>query len=220
MKRGVYVAIHNQSDIPLVKDEGYQIATGVSANLGIRRTFYYRLDDPFSTCRKHVEVPSPKDTKLFVNTKKFSTYRQVICYELCFQYKYAIPICNCSDPSVPLVDQDLAVCNTYASLACISTQRKLFDNSPIESLCGPDCPQECDSIVYDVNVATSSYPSVYYEGILKQQQTLSSKYVSLSSATLSDDLVQIFVYFDTLRYISVEESQTVTFDTLVGLVGK
>ena len=225
MKSGLYVAIHNQTNLPLVKDEGFIVQTGASANIAIERTFYSRLSSPFSDCRKDVDSVLPTDSQFYKYTSQITKYSQKLCYEICFQYKYAIPRCNCSDPSVPVVDTDQQICNTFASLECIEDARNEFDNSPIGQFCDPYCPLECDSIDYDVSIASAKYPSDYYSDILLQQSSLKYKFIGRNSNTTvsSDDLakalVQISVFYNSLRFISVEEIEALSVDTLVGVIG-
>ena len=225
MTNGIYVAVHNQSRLPLVSDEGMFIPTGTSAYVGVKRTFYYRLSSPFSNCRKDIDTTLDSDSDYFVKTRKITQYSRRLCYQVCFQYKYVYDQCDCTDPSIPVVDESDPICYSLNNLTCVDEQLTRFDKSSINLVCDDDCPEECDSIEYETRLSLANYPSSYYASVLGQQDGLSQKF-NLNSGTkpstsqLSESLVQLTVYYETLKYVEITESQAVTFDTLVGVVGK
>ena len=90
MRQGIYVAIHNQTNRPLVKDEGFVVKTGSSANVAIKRTFYTKLDSPYSSCRKDVNTILSSDSDFFKYASSVNKYSRKLCYEICFQYMFAI----------------------------------------------------------------------------------------------------------------------------------
>jgi hypothetical protein len=153
---GFYVAITNNSNKALIKFEGVEVATGVSANIGITRTFYSKLPSPYSDCRDDVDTPSDSDSDYYRYTVQLGRYTRNQCFEICFQYSYAIANCNCSDPSVVSNVNNVAACS-YSLQACLQSQRSSFASSNCEDA----CPEACERVEYSYKISTSSYPTLY-----------------------------------------------------------
>ena len=139
----------------MIKYEGVEISTGVSANIAITRTFYSKLSSPYSDCRNDVDTPLSTDSDFYKYTVLVGSYTQNSCFEICFQYKYAIPNCNCSDPSVESNVNNVKPC-AYDKQSCLNKQRTQFTSSN----CDDECPEACDRVEYSIKVSTSSYPTL------------------------------------------------------------
>lgn len=255
-KTGVFVAVHNRTKTPQLKYEGFTCQTGSYTNIGITRTFYSKLEYPYSNCRKDTQTILSSDSDIYKNTLKITKYSQNLCYEVCLQTLYIIPNCGCADPSIPAWDKSQLICSNGSSLDCVSTQRDEFDKMPIGDICDTYCPMECDNIAYSYSISSSNYPSKYYLSIIKQQSGLLSKFTtkhtfspstslnsnikgpksnqinpatttasSSTSSTVTDDTIQssflmINVFYNDLRYTLIEETQAVTLETLIGIIGE
>ncbi len=150
------MAVTNNSNKPLIKYEGIEISPGHTSNIGITRTFYSQLSSPYGDCRNDVETSSDSDSDYYKYTVLRGRYTRNYCYEICFQYKYAIGICNCSDPSVNSNVNNARTCGLQDS-TCLSDQRKEFSTSN----CDTDCPETCEKVDYSLKLSISSYPSKY-----------------------------------------------------------
>ena len=84
--------------LPLFKNEGIDIPSATSTNIGISKTKYSKYDPPYSNCRRDVVTILASDSDIFKDTLKVSKYRQKLCYEICMQKLYIIPKCSCADP--------------------------------------------------------------------------------------------------------------------------
>jgi hypothetical protein len=82
-------------------------------------------------------------------------YTRNQCYEICFQYSHAIPICNCADPSVNSNVNNATVCGKNDA-KCLEVERSAFTSSN----CDTDCPEACERGDYSYKVSTSSFPTV------------------------------------------------------------
>jgi hypothetical protein len=148
------VAVTNNSYKPIIKYEGIEISTGQVTNIGITRTFYSKLPKPYGNCRSDVETPSTGDSVYYKYTVLLGKYTRNLCFEVCFQYKYAIAKCKCADPSINSNVNSVTVC-TYDNLSCLSERRQEFSSSN----CEIECPEACDRIDYSYRVSTSYYPT-------------------------------------------------------------
>ena len=156
LSNGFYVAITNNSIKPIIKYEGIEASPGHVTNIGIRRSFYYKQPSPYSSCRDSVESLTGSDSYYYIQTTKISRYTRNLCYEICFQYRYLIPICNCSDASVESNENNVTVCFNDDERTCLDTQRTLFRSSN----CNIDCPEACERVEYQYKVSLSKYPSL------------------------------------------------------------
>ncbi len=151
---GFYVAITNNSILPNVKNEGIEVTPGTSANIGIQRSFYYKMTSPYGDCRSNPDTPSISDSDLFRKTAKISRYTRNLCYEVCFQYRYAIAECACAEPSIDSNVNNVTSC-TLNNAKCITNLEKTFDSSE----CDSDCPEVCERVEYLYRVSQADYPS-------------------------------------------------------------
>ena len=151
---GFYVAITNNKNKPLIKYEGIEVSTGASTNIGISRTFYSRLSSPYGNCRNDIDTPLSSDSDYYRYTSQIGRYTRNQCYEVCFQYKYAIPNCNCSDPSVESNVKYVTAC-AYDQQKILGVQRGKFSSSN----CDYECPEPCESVEYSTKLTSSAYPT-------------------------------------------------------------
>lgn len=167
--------VHEPARKPLIKLEGLTVQTGTATNIGVKRTYYSKKEYPYSNCRKNIQHPSPSDSTFFKVTSNFTKYTQKLCIEYCFQNLFIKTICNCSDPSVPILNLDETICYEAQTLDCVRKERNKFNTKIIESACSKYCPEECDSVFYSTTLSTSSYPTEYYSNILKEQPSIKEK---------------------------------------------
>lgn len=99
-KRGVVVAVHNRTRMPQLKYEGINVKTGSETNVAFKKTFYSKLPNPYSSCRKDIDTVLTSDSTFFKHTASITRYSQRLCYEICLQNLYIIPNCGCADPSI------------------------------------------------------------------------------------------------------------------------
>lgn len=155
LSNGFYVAITNNSIHPLFKYEGIEISPGQVTNIGVKRSFYYKQPSPYGNCRQNVEKLTENDSDLYIKTLKLSKYTRNLCYEICFQYRYIIPFCNCSDPSIGSNENNVTICSQGPQRKCLDEQRAAFRSSN----CNSECPDSCERVEYDLKISTSKYPS-------------------------------------------------------------
>jgi hypothetical protein len=161
IERGMYVTVHNKSMIPLTKYEGVKAAVGTSTDIGITRTFRYKLPDPYSDCRKNVSQYTSSDSyyfKFIIDNMNNTLYTQTLCYQVCFQ-DLVNQKCGCADPTNTItLNQSISICENRTKIeSCIpkTLRNCLTTNDNCE--CAKYCPLECDSLQYTTSVRSAFY---------------------------------------------------------------
>ena len=136
--RGLYVAVHNNSQYPNTYYEGLKIPVGYQSDIGVTRTFYNKASWPYSDCREDVSTILSGDSQYYQNTLSINSYSRKLCYQVCLQYKLIIATCNCADPSLPIVSSDQAICHINNDLSCAEMVRQHYSN--LDTQCSSECP--------------------------------------------------------------------------------
>lgn len=145
---GFYLSVNNNSQLPLTKFEGIKIPTGFATNIAVKKTFYHKLEEPYSDCRKDIDKSIPSDSPYFKATLNITKYSQKLCFEICLQNEHIIPTCKCADPSIPLMGwQKQQICTSSYDLSCVYNVTTIFNTIELGDTCDDHCPLECDSEV-------------------------------------------------------------------------
>jgi len=154
---GFYIAITNNSVLPLINYEGLHIPLGQQTNIGIVRNFINKLPYPYSNCRDSVTTSLSSDSEYYKITSDLSRYTRNLCFDICLQYKYIIPNCNCADVSITSNINNVSLCLTVEKNSCVKAQKDNFISNSVN--CEQYCPETCERIEYIARVSTSNYPS-------------------------------------------------------------
>jgi hypothetical protein len=156
----------------------------------------------------------------FLDTLGQKYYRQKFCYKLYYQ-KIIVESCYCYDPRYPnpwstFNNTIIYACNTFIQSLCMDRQKTEFELVTISSKCALDCPSECTMLTYSI-----VYPTDFYLKWLKLDATLTSRIAD--KAALSDQLrksiTKINIFYNDIYYIELSESESLTWDTLLGNIG-
>lgn len=95
--------------------------------------------------------------------------------------------------------------------------------------CVEQCPHVCSSTSYDLRISYSEYPTSNYmnNNIRKKVNPVFYNWAfevdeksNLNSLDLArDSLVELFVYFDEIKYTEITEAPTTTFVDLIASIG-
>lgn len=234
---GFYVAVTNNSRLPLTKYEGVKIATGYATNIAIQKTYYYNLGPPYSDCREDVSTSTSQDSIYYKKTLEITTYSQKLCFEICLQYEYIIKVCGCADPSIPSTNLSQAVCHTISDIDCVTNVTNQFNTVDLTLTCGQYCPLECDSEEFAYWISMSNYPTVPYYNIISNQWNFNNKFSnnipnglgggsgngsskSPSQSIFSESCALVNIYLYDMYYTEVDESPLLTIDGIFGIIGK
>ena len=219
LNSGARVVIHNQSITPIIISEGVDIATGFQTNIGVRRSFLYKLDQPYSACIKNAHSADGYNSvyfKAIFSQLNMTTYRQKACVRLCLQ-AYVRAQCGCLDGSLPnLLDQAGQVCDRIAELNCVSQSRVLFFEQG--QSCG-QCPLECDSEHFQLGLSNSRYPTRYYQSYLTARTNILKRLPAGFSAEITKTTVLFTVFYEDLTTTYISETPAVTSISLLGNIG-
>ncbi|RNA11071.1 acid-sensing ion channel 5, partial [Brachionus plicatilis] len=218
-KRGLYLAVHNNSAYPAINFEGIKLPVGTSAEIGIKRTFYRKLSEPFSKCRKDTFTVLSDDSEVYNRTVKSGVYTRKNCFEICLLFKYIIPKCNCSDPRIQTNVLNFKFCTTFKEIDCIESVRKHFDSEDLSLTCDKECPVSCDTMEYTYQQSFADYPTQYYYEIIKKQDNLKNKFKNSTFDSLKQSTLMVNVFYQELSSTFVEETRLIRPFDLVASVG-
>lgn len=138
------------------------------------------------------------------------------CNELCFQ-KNLISNCSCYNTHYPSFDHPTA-CLNFAQINC---QGQLYNKvfQQINSFCGHDCPEECESIQYSMSTSTVDFLTESYVNNLLQNTFVAEKYPGIDATTLKKSLVSFDVYYEDLQYTEIIQSPQYTIIDLISSIG-
>jgi hypothetical protein len=136
---GLRVLIENSSKtLPLVYENGISLSPGFLYDIKVSRTYYSRLDVPYSNCVKDLTRNTKNPTRvmqIMFNQLNFSQYSQLNCQNFIFQ-EYLVQNCSCvnpnsvyTDPYFPrCLDSNQAQCQQLAFNTVYSNPLFYFDS--------------------------------------------------------------------------------------------
>lgn len=100
-----------------------------------------------------------------------------------------------------------------------------FFEMDVESICGDDCPLECDDVSYNLYSSHAVYPSRAYSKSLMKNPWIQAKYAyraddsPLTYESLKDNMMQISVFYNKLGYENYEEVENMSLLDLISNFG-
>lgn len=142
--------------------------------------------------------------------------------DVCYQY-HVVKHCNCYDYE-SFKYWDVNVCYTDSEIDCLNKIYKNMSSSTIlNEYCYSSCPLECDIDDFTTTISTSPFPpNDYYLNEIKRDQKIISKYsnISLISDTdITNSLLKLSIYYNTLSYTLISESPTMGIVDLLSNLG-
>ena len=121
-RRGFRLLIHNQTDVrPYLEEDGIDVSPGFVSNIAIKRTFYSKLPNPFSSCINDKEDTNPYKTipkNIIFSKLNIKRYSQRLCQHLVYQWLLH-SYCGCLDPSFESkFVKNPKFCNTPTQIIC------------------------------------------------------------------------------------------------------
>jgi hypothetical protein len=218
---GLYVSVNTNSQLAMTKFEGLKLMTGQASNIGIEKTYYNRLDAPYSDCRKDVSTYTSDDSIYYKTTLKITKYTQKLCFQICLQYEFIIPTCGCSDASIPAaLEASPNVCVSLSQISCATNVTNEFNLVDLSVTCGQYCPLECDTQEFTYSLSSSNYPTTPYYNIVSKQANLGTKFFgTLTQNLYSQSCVLVNIFLSDLYYTEIDESPALTIDGAFGIIG-
>ena len=208
---GLMVFIHESSFDPISSD-GVSLSFYRETNLAIKKTIKNKSPLPYSDCADLTSFKSEL-YDFIINSKK--KYRQYDCFNLCRQ-KLIIQNCGCYYAKYPIL-YDSAPCLNLTQWVCISRPENDL-NSINQIECSKVCPLECDSIAYDIQMSTASYPTDQLWS-LWNYKSLNKINIESNIASYPSSSLAFNIYFPYLEYTQITESPKTSWFDLISQIG-
>jgi hypothetical protein len=213
---GLRVFIHNGS-FPPSSSEGINVKPGTLANIGVKRTLIDKKPYPFSECSDALSTQS-EFYEYFSESNR--SYHRETCFDLCLQ-KMIVKKCHCYYLNYPKW-YDVAPCLRPFQLVCASEQYFKFIGSDIKNECSINCPSSCSSVLYDLSVSYSGFPTESFYKLFRNVKEYTDGFFrneKLSYDKLRQRAVGLNIYYPDFKYTSIRELQKTTVVDLVSNIG-
>ena len=223
--QGAHVFIHDQSENA---SDGFDVSVGFRTNIGIKRLFVEKKEYPYSYCQK-----GDKTNNEFIFVSKIiewnNVYKQVDCFDICIE-DYKLKQCNCT--CYAIANNRSARDNIRGKSRCQGqTEKNCFDAfteklniSTWENInCTKECPNECDSVQFQMTTNQIDYLSDELADLMNQDPIIKGKFdnsTKISYDHLKKSLVSLNIYYDELGYTIIKEiPQTSIINSLSSIGG-
>ncbi|CAF0745052.1 unnamed protein product [Brachionus calyciflorus] len=218
---GAHLFIHNSSTIPSSEFDGISLSTGHETDIIVNEILFKKLPKPHSNCVEDSYSNVSFDSDLYRETiKLFKKYGQKTCLNLCF-HKNIFEKCGCYYPDRNIVEDFSQVCDEIIYDKCYMPFISTYGESKASQNCFEKCPDECESVKYNLQISQADFPTEFYadflmnyDATLKNSSRNFSSYKNVKKSTLA-----VNVYFDDIGYTLVEEKPSKTLEQLVADIG-
>jgi hypothetical protein len=215
---GAHLFIQNQS-VPLsLFFDGLDISTSAETNIHLRRIFTNKLGKPYSNC---IDQDDSFDSKFFNLIKSSGfTYRQMDCFDLCFQ-DYLINECKCYDPGFDNLGYNVTCRNPF-QIQCEFAAFDKFTNKESVERCQPLCPLECKSYDFVYTTSFSQFPSHNYAENLLKIQSIRELYDNRTNITIDElkySLLYFNVFYEDFKITVIDELPKMLIEDLFSNIG-
>jgi hypothetical protein len=199
---GLRIIIHNKTYDPNyymgVLFNGFNIAPGLDYQISVKRIFSYKLGLPYNNCLKDVKSIDSFDSDLYryiIQSTNYS-YRQSDC----FMYYAGQKLYNYLNITNKIDRwENIAAANPQhfdkLMIASLNMMKKSIDEISLK------CPEECDSIQYDISHSFTKYSEV----ITKNVQI--------------EDYVFFTVFYESLQYTVIDQIEKMDIFDLISNIG-
>ena len=202
-----------------------EFPAGSVTNIALGIENKVKMKSPYSDCILDNDVTTPFDSDIYhaILASKFS-YNQQFCLTQCFQ-KLVIKDCGCSFPFYESVNTSVSVCTNVSVIFDCGLHKNFFSvylqNDYINKVCVPLCPLECNSTKFTYTTSMSKLLGDPYVDIIQNNPRLSVDYVTrqINANTASDSVAKINIFYDSLSYVTNEETPALDIITLVANMG-
>ena len=221
MTSGAHIFIHNDTITPN-EFEGISLSVGTSTNIAIYKTYIDKMKSPYSECTVDLDDNNSYDSELFrFIIQSNNTYRRSDCFNLCYQRKL-INECKCYDGSFPNLNSNTQPCITRNQSFCQFMVYDSFTKKGFQELCQNECPLECYKTLYSYASSFTMYPSKPYANRLIKDPNIISRFSNQTELThqrLRDNILALYVYFDSFEVMNIQESAQTDVPTLIAGIG-
>ena len=212
---GIFMSIHNQSDIPFSKNPIIKVPAGSSTTFIFKKNIIQKQQPPYGTC---MQDGFSSDLYFYIVNTLGANYSQSYCFNLCFQQLF-ISTCNCYNIDYPLTSLNMTVqpCSIYTDATCSRSVFTILPSAATVASCKAKCPYECYQVEYELNSYQARYPTDFYIPYLYNKTI--SKGLSVNYTDIYKAFVKIDISFDSMVYKSSIETQKYAVMDLIGMLG-
>jgi hypothetical protein len=211
---GISIGIYDAESTPILNDKMFNVNTGYSSNIRLKKIVTKSLPEPYSECVDARTYRSAQFHSEFVRYKRI--YSKKICEQFCRQKKN-LKLCNCSYSLFPRLE-NTKLCENAIDLKCASDNLAFYN---VENDCD-SCPVECEQTTYEYQISGNNYPTKgVYHDYLKEIAAIKEhlKHTNMTYEMLKTSLAYVNIYFDDLEYTLIEETPAREVFDLVSNVG-
>ena len=226
---GFKLLIYNQSNFFLIKDYGINVGAGQSLTLSLNRVIDSKLKKPYSACDFVESTDLSTDEfdltifNMFMSVNK--TYSLDNCLRVCYRHT-ALSVCNCFDDILKPIPENttMKLCSTAKELSCVDNllTEIVMKKNPIYN-CSKFCPVECVRYYFTFNSYYTMFPKTSYANLWLNNKTfyLGSNTIGrpLTVTEFKQNLVQLNIYYNSLSYQYLTQSETTPFVSLISNIG-
>lgn len=220
---GAHIFVTNSTKIPSIFS-GFDVSVGHSTDISVYRVFSSKVPTPYSDCTDNLDSLNSYKSYLFKETFMFyGVYSQKDCFNLCTQ-REVIRKCDCSIPYLPSLKHSQKCLNMTQIKCSFEIVISFWDNEDLQSECD-ECPVECESDRIDVTTSNVIYPNNKYSDYLLQNQIIIDQFNNLNYsenekyARLKERVLSLTVFYDELKYTSVQQAIKTSDIDLVSNIG-
>jgi hypothetical protein len=216
LDKGVFLYIHSTRDF---QPKEIHINPATETSIAVKKSIYEQLPYPYSNCSSHESIVDPYVLNL-ISYLNYS-YSQEMCIEMCYLINLKAK-CNCTQNwnNFKFPDQNVSLCLDKQQQNCDTNFYKnefITDDYIIQNC---NCPLECKKVIYDTFITNSKYPTKFYTDALRNDQSFVKRFSnSTRFDDLEQDLLRINIYFDSLSYLEISESESVSLIMLISDIG-
>ena len=218
-KNGFRIIIHNQTIYSFPDQDGIDVSALMHTNIGIKRKFLRRLPSPYSDCIDELsEADAAKNDILKemlnqIQSNKIKQYQNDYCMAICLQ-KFIVNKCKCLKLSLASLNVNFydekgnltTGCYLKTDVECMVSADKEYHNSDAIKECYSQCPNECNKLLYELQVSQSRFPNQWFTDAFLIDKEESSP-------------LAVNIFYETLEYQLITETPQFTFDYLVANIG-
>lgn len=217
--RGYFILINNRTSVPYTDQGGFHVSPGFKTNLAITRVYYNSISTNSKPCRSDLTV-LPSDSVYFKYTSMLTSYSHGTCHDVYVQMEIIIKNCDCLDAElIPSYDMvkifNKNICITEDQQKCIRHILPAILNVEVSYA---DCPIECSTESFDVNMDITSYPTESYLRLLETDR-FETKFGTADVDKIKDSLLSVSIYYENPWYTVIDTSLVMTSDTYIALIG-
>ena len=200
--------------------DGYlRLNPGQYTSIKVDRTFSFEIEKPYSNC----DIPNDNTeeflgTSLFYNLIYYSpyAYSQQRCLLQCLQYNL-LENCSCTDSTYLSLFTNSKDCISDIELNCSYNVWQGFDWAG----CLRDCPLECNSSSYSVEISSVEIIGDKYALLIKENRNLLADFVTkeITANAAANSFISLSIFYDTLGYTLITESPKMDIVSLVANIG-